>query len=152
MQNGAEAGRTAKKYFTVESANKMLPLVRSIATDIVTKFRELDELRGRLEIVHGGRREGLSDAHREEVDAIEQEFDRVKGEFGALADELRRLGVELKGPDGLVDFPAIMDDREVYLCWKLGEPEVLYWHEREAGFAGRQRLEVAVSADAEKGS
>jgi hypothetical protein len=50
------------------------------------------------------------------------------------------LGVEPKGGDGLVDFPALWDGRLVYLCWKLGEPEVLYWHEIDAGFAGRQPL------------
>jgi hypothetical protein len=51
------------------------------------------------------------------------------------------LGVEPKsGPEGLIDFPSLVDDRLVYLCWKLGEPEVLYWHELEAGFRGRQSL------------
>jgi len=41
---------------------------------------------------------------------------------------------------GLVDFPALVDGKEVYLCWKLGEPEVLFWHDMDAGFAGRQSL------------
>jgi len=140
MTKSAEAGRSAKKYFTVESANKMLPLVRSIATDIVAKFRELDELGGRLEFLRGTRREALSVAHREEVEAVEHEFNRVKDEWTALEEELRGLGVELKGPDGLVDFPALVNEREVCLCWKLGEPQVMFWHERDAGFKGRQPL------------
>ena len=56
-------------------------------------------------------------------------------------DELRKLGVELKDHNtGLIDFPCRMGDREVYLCWRLGEPEVGYWHEVNAGFAGRQKL------------
>jgi hypothetical protein len=55
--------------------------------------------------------------------------------------ELRRLGVELKDYDtGLIDFPCWMNNRAVYLCWRLGEPEVSHWHELEAGFAGRQKL------------
>ncbi len=145
MTNAAESEPTVKKFFTVESANKMLPLVRSIATDIVAKYRDLDGLRGRLELLRGTRREGLPAAHREEVEQVEHEFERVKNEFCALAEELRGLGVELKGPDGLVDFPAIRDNREVCLCWKLGEPEVMFWHDREAGFGGRQRLTEAMT-------
>jgi hypothetical protein len=55
--------------------------------------------------------------------------------------ELRELGVEPKGAiEGLVDFPCEMDGRTVYLCWRLGEPEVLFWHDLESGFGGRQPL------------
>src|SRR5258708_36801295 len=53
------------------------------------------------------------------------------------AKELENLGVELKDPNtGLVDFPAMMDGHEVYLCWRLGESKVAFWHEIEAGFPG----------------
>ena len=54
-----------------------------------------------------------------------------------------KLDVELKDYfTGLIDFPCWMDDREVYLCWRLGEPEVAHWHELDAGFAGRQKLAI----------
>ena len=56
-------------------------------------------------------------------------------------DELRQLGIETKSvTEGLVDFPAIMDGRMVYLCWRLGELRVSHWHELDAGFRGRQPL------------
>jgi hypothetical protein len=146
--NGAEAGQTQKKqqHFTVESANRTLPLVRSIVTDIVQKFRELNDLHARLEVLQGSRRDALTDAHREEVEEVERDFDRKKDDLKIVVDELQRLGVQLKGPDGLVDFPALIDGREVYLCWKLGEPEVQFWHELEAGFAGRQQLSTEMTA------
>jgi hypothetical protein len=142
MQNGAESGRKRKKreYFTVESANRTLPLVRSIVTDIVEKFRELNDLHARLEVLQGSRRDALTDAHREEVEEVERDFEKKKDELTTVVDELQGLGVQLKGPDGLVDFPATLDGREVCLCWKLGEPKVLFWHELEAGFDGRQQL------------
>ena len=55
--------------------------------------------------------------------------------------ELRTLHIELKDYfTGLIDFPCWMDGREVFLCWRLGEPEVSHWHELDAGFAGRQKL------------
>jgi hypothetical protein len=139
MQKTGEP-RQQKKFFTVKSANQMLPLVRSIAEDIVEKFRELNVLRERTEFLQSARPEGLSPAHREEVEQVGVEFEQTKDALFQLVEELRELGVELKGPDGLVDFPAIMDGREVYLCWKLGEPEVMHWHERDAGFKGRQHL------------
>ena len=56
--------------------------------------------------------------------------------------ELQAAGIVLRDLDrGLVDFPAMRDGREVYLCWELGEDRVTHWHELESGFAGRQPLE-----------
>jgi len=56
--------------------------------------------------------------------------------------ELQAVGIVLRDLDrGLVDFPALRDGREIYLCWELGEERVGHWHELEAGFAGRQPLE-----------
>jgi hypothetical protein len=61
--------------------------------------------------------------------------------LGDYVVELKKRSVEPKNPpEGLVDFPTIIDGREAFLCWKLDEPEVLFWHELEAGFAGRQSL------------
>jgi hypothetical protein len=55
--------------------------------------------------------------------------------------ELGELGIELKDFDtGLIDFPSQMDNREVYLCWRLGEEEVAHWHEIDAGFSGRRKI------------
>src|SRR5437660_1491268 len=54
--------------------------------------------------------------------------------------ELKQIGVELKDYfGGLIDFPGLRNGRPVYLCWRLGEPEVSHWHDLEAGFAGRQK-------------
>ena len=65
--------------------------------------------------------------------------------LGSYIDELNKLGVELKGPlDGLCDFYSILDGREVYLCWRLGEPEVAHWHELNAGIIGRRPLAAEV--------
>jgi hypothetical protein len=62
-----------------------------------------------------------------------------------LERELRQLGIELKDHYiGLIDFPCRLNGREVYLCWRLGEADVAFWHELDAGFAGRQKLQVPV--------
>jgi hypothetical protein len=69
-----------------------------------------------------------------------------KEESGArlrqAADEIEGLGCLLKDLDiGLVDFPCRIGEREVYLCWKLGEPSIQFWHDLEEGFAGRKPLD-----------
>ena len=72
---------------------------------------------------------------------IEEELEKDSERLQEYVEELRQLGVEPKnGPEGLIDFPSTMDDRPIYLCWKLGEPEVLHWHDLDAGFRGRQAL------------
>jgi hypothetical protein len=55
---------------------------------------------------------------------------------------LEEAGIVIRDIDrGLIDFPAIREDREVYLCWELGEDEITHWHELDAGYRGRQPLE-----------
>jgi hypothetical protein len=62
-------------------------------------------------------------------------------EVRRLLGELGEMGVVLRDIDrGLIDFPAWVDEREVYLCWQLGEDRVSFWHDLEAGFQGRQPL------------
>jgi hypothetical protein len=129
------------KLFTIQQANAALPLVRAITGDIVRLSREILERRARLSHLTSGRSGEVRDVYSEELSHVEDELEKENRRLQEYVGELRQLGVELKGaPDGLVDFPAQMDGRIVYLCWKYNEPEVLYWHELEAGFAGRQAL------------
>jgi hypothetical protein len=136
-----------RKYFSVEEANKTLPLVKAIVTDIVHQFRVVNELKQRLTAVRSDRRRtSASDPYTEELAQSESELEAEEEKLAAYIDELARLGVELKGPDGLCDFYSMMDGREVYLCWRLGEPQVMHWHELNAGVAGRQPLTPYVAA------
>jgi hypothetical protein len=130
-----------RKYFTIEEANKALPLVRVIVNDIVSQERIVNELRQRLTDVMSDRWRPSGDHYSEELAQSQAEMAAQEEKLGAFIDELTQLGVELKNPaDGLCDFYSLRDGREVYLCWRLDEPEVLYWHELDAGFAGRQPL------------
>jgi len=130
-----------KKYFTVAQANATLPLVRAIVTDITTLARELDERQERIDRLRPSKSNTLRDAYREEVDQIVSEMERSRRRLVECVEELTQLGIEIKDIRvGLVDFPCWVGNREVYLCWRLGEPEVGFWHELNAGFAGRQEL------------
>ena len=129
------------KFFSVEEANKALPLVKAIVGDIVRQFQVVNELKQRLSSVHHDRRRPSNDPYAEETAHSKAELEIEEAKLSVFIEELVRLGIELKGPDGLCDFPCLRDGKEVYLCWRLGEPEVLYWHEKNAGFAGRQMLD-----------
>jgi hypothetical protein len=138
-----------RKYFTIEEANKTLPLVRMIVTDIVRQNRVVEDLQQRLSRVSPERKRPSADVYSEELAQSEAELQADEAKLTAYIDELRKLGVEFKGPDGLCDFYSIMDGREVFLCWRLGEPEVMFWHELDAGFAGRQPLGACASTASE---
>lgn len=129
-----------RKYFNVDEANKMLPLIRAIVGDIVRQLRVVNDLSQRLSAVMQRRRQSTSDLYSEELAQTEAETQAEKSKLQSYYDELEQLGVELKGPDGLCDFPSLMDGREVYLCWRLGEPEIMFWHEIHDGFPGRKPL------------
>ncbi len=130
-----------KKYFTIAEANASLPLVRAIAKDIAHLAADLRDRKERLSRAlpaDGGR---LGQAYKEELEQARAEFERDQERLIEYEHELRELGVELKDYfTGLLDFPCMMNGREVYLCWRLGEPEVAHWHELDKGFAGRQKL------------
>lgn len=129
------------KIFTVEEANARLPLVRAIMSDVMRLATELSERRDRLSQLARGRTSNTSDVYRAEVEQVELELEKDSGRLADYLRELLELGVEPKSAmAGLVDFPAIVDGKLAYLCWKYGEPEVLFWHGLDAGFAGRQSL------------
>jgi hypothetical protein len=129
------------KLFTIDQANAMLPLVKAITSDLSRLAGEVVERRHRLAMLTAGRDLKAGDPYADELAQTEAELESDVVRIQEYIAELRALGVEPKGAmEGLVDFPSLMDGRIVYLCWRLGEPEVLHWHELEAGFAGRQSL------------
>ncbi len=132
---------SATRWFSVDQANAMLPLVRAITEDMVQLGRELFDRQQRLEYLKSAHRGSGDDPYVEELLQIEQELERQREKLAGYVGELQELGVEPKSAtEGLIDFPAVIEGRPVYLCWKLGESELRYWHELDAGFAGRQPL------------
>ena len=132
MEEPAEATRHTRHY-TVEQANAALPWV----TDRLSRIRD-----ALAELVSPESSRAL-----EEIDA-----DAGGGYPGrpaaaatlalmTAASELQAMDVVLRDPQsGLLDFPSIRDGEEVYLCWRPGEDRVAWWHDPEAGFAGREPL------------
>jgi hypothetical protein len=133
------------KLFTIDEANQCLPLVRAITADLVRLAQEVLERRQRLAMLMAGREREAGNPYSDELAQVEHEIENDSQRLHEFVQELVDLGVEPKSAvDGLVDFPSVMDGRVVYLCWRLGESEILHWHELDAGFSGRQSLHAGV--------
>lgn len=138
--------RRPVRTFTVEQANATLPLVRAIAEDLIA-LSQVTERRLRLADLVNGRSLRPGDPYADELLESKKEIDKDLERLQGFVDELQALGVEPKNlQDGLIDFPSSLNGCPVYLCWKLGEPEIMYYHERDAGYAGRKPLAAALAS------
>lgn len=125
-----------KRFFTVNEANELIPFLSDRLTRIRRTHGELGELSAREPLdpeeitLRGG-----TPVHGRYLSLVSSLHSDVT--------EICSRGCQLKDLEsGLIDFPTIWEGREVYLCWKLGETRVGFWHEVEAGFSGRQALEL----------
>ena len=128
------------RYFTVEEATSLLPRLTEILLAMQTRKRELDRLRQDLAEAAA---QAAGNGHLQERDLARKRtaVEEAASTLSDMARQITDLGCELKGIDeGLIDFRAIREGREVYLCWRLGEEHIAHWHDLEAGFAGRQPL------------
>jgi len=125
------------KFFTVEEANDLLPVIRPKLEEIQTRYENNAAFRGAVRLAAtaaadcgGG---GLEGGTR---------YVKSLYKIGKLTTELFELGVQLKDYSrGLIDFPSVRNGQTVLLCWQLGEDErIRWWHETETGFAGRKPL------------
>jgi hypothetical protein len=126
------------KVFTVEQANRTLPLVRRIVEDLVRQYTHWQERLTASEVASAG----TGDARLREAERLQKEVQALAAEIEGYVEELASLGAEAKQPldSGLVDFPGEVEGRRVYLCWRLGEDAIRYWHDLDAGYPGRRPL------------
>lgn len=124
------------KIFTVQEANALLPNVRIILAKIQRAHRKLSRYRDEAKKASEAAEKGGGGI------AEGAEYASVLTELTVQLAELEGLGVQLKDFErGLVDFPSLRDGRVVLLCWQLGEGDELeWWHDVDAGFAGRTPL------------
>lgn len=131
------------RLFTPEEATASLPLVRPVVERLVAARRSLSDLEGRLAPVRARVAGNGGGLHPGPVGALQEEAAGAAGRVREALEELDDLGIQVKDPEtGLVDFPARhpADGSTVLLCWRLGEPDVSWWHTLEGGFAGRKPL------------
>lgn len=123
-------------YFSLEEANLTLEIIRPLMGEI-QKIRQ-NILATQPETWSAIER-SAGNGGNPAMSKLVQSFDRLD----YLLHRIQETGAQVKDINtGLLDFPALRDEHEVYLCWQVGENQIEYWHEIEAGFAGRQPIEL----------
>ncbi|MDQ2886473.1 MAG: DUF2203 domain-containing protein [Chloroflexota bacterium] len=128
------------RYFTREEAEALLPEISSVLRKIQDGCERMRTVEEELEMLQV---QAMGNGHH-----LLDRITRLQGELATSIQELRvaigkllEFGCELKDPDtGLIDFLSLRDGREIYLCWRLGEDRIRFWHDLDGGFAGRQLL------------
>lgn len=131
------------RLFTLTEAQGLLPVLSPLLQELQAKMGELERKHDELESLAGGDAQGNGHRYRQEARAqeVQDEVDRLTRELQEGVHTVDRLGCELKDiREGLLDFRSEREGRVVYLCWRLGEPDIAHWHELQTGFAGRQPL------------
>ena len=128
--------------YTADRANRPLPYVRRIAEDLVRDSARWRARVGAIEVAGSAARTPLP---VETQRRLQRETQELAADIQTSLGELAAMGIECKSLDeGLIDFPALIDGAPAFLCWKVGETSVDWWHRRDAGFGGRQPIEGAV--------
>lgn len=124
-----------KRYFSLEEARATLQIIRPLIEEVDRIRRLILEQRPE---VWPAMASSVGDGGNPRLSKLVREFDRLDN----VVRQILATGVEIKDINsGLLDFPAMRAGREVCLCWKAGETTIGFWHEIDAGFAGRQPIE-----------
>ena len=129
------------KLFSTDRANALIPKLGPLVEELLDRRRDLaiKLLEADPALHHSPPRRPRLAAARSALPA--PLFGELKHEIGRLIYRIEALGCVVKDIDlGLVDFPSMRDDEPIYLCWKLGEPKVAYWHGADEGFSARKPL------------
>ena len=124
-------------YFTIKSANEILPT-------IIEKFQKIKQEKNEVEKMEQKLQMNLSGlSNLDDYVTLKQNLNASVTRFYSSIEELEKTGVVLKGlEEGLLDFPSKKFDDEIWLCWKEGETEIKFWHEKDVGFNGRKPIDV----------
>lgn len=127
-------------YFTLEEAEALLPRLRVVLREIQQERQKLREAEDELVALHEQAR-GNGHHLRAQMAQVHNSMTRHMERLASLVGQVQVLGCELKDPGmGLVDFLSLREGREIYLCWRLDEDHIGFWHYTSTGFAGREPL------------
>ena len=127
-------------YFTREEAEALLPQISVVLREIQVKYESVLQTQEELDAL---RMQAAGNGYhlQDHIMNLQRELSQQAQTLRKLLDELTGFGCVLKDPErGLIDFLSLRSGREIYLCWYLGEERINFWHDLEAGFAGRQPL------------
>ena len=131
----------ADRHYTLDEAEAALPWVRDAIDSMRTATLELLDARTKLSALLETIRSNGGSTHEQEVHDLRTHVEKSTEALRLPLEEFENRGIIIRDLQrGLIDFPTLRDDREVYLCWIYGEERIDYWHELDTGFAGRQPL------------
>ncbi len=123
------------RYFTVQEANQLLPELEPLVGELLERRARVVAMRKQLG-------DTLDDVQSDVGGPVQSQMVQDFMAIERLVHRIRSYGCILKDMNsGLLDFLSERDGREVYLCWRYGEPEVAYYHELHTGFSGRRPVE-----------
>jgi hypothetical protein len=129
----------SRRLFTIDEANAALTIVIPMLEELRRAKVRLDQVSVALNRLSPAMR---SNGHRENAIQLELEVNSLAEKLTKGIDEIAAMGIEVKDLNaGLIDFYSLRDGRVVFLCWKLGEDRIRYWHELDTGFAGREPVD-----------
>ena len=131
----------ADRHYTLEEAEAALPWVRDAIDSMRKATLELLDARTKLSVLLEAIRSNGGSTHDQEVHDLRSRVEKSTEALRLPLEEFENKGIIIRDLQrGLIDFPALRDGREVYLCWLYGEEHIDYWHELDTGFAGREPL------------
>lgn len=131
------------RFFDLPEAESLLPEVEGIVRRLIQSKREYDEAETELmPLMQRIALMGGTVPPREEMQQLRLRKDSAARTLKSLVEQIQEIGCELKDLDmGLIDFPTLYRGQHVYLCWKLGEPKIGFWHSLDAGYLGRRAID-----------
>ena len=124
-------------YFTISEANKVLPSVIEKFKTVVNYKNQIMKMEQELNTAL------MPNTTFEQYTKVKHNLNSTVTKFYQAIEELEKTGVVIKGiEEGLLDFPSKRFDDEIWLCWKDGETEIKFWHEKDSGFNGRKPISV----------
>jgi hypothetical protein len=122
-----------QKHYTLEEARALLPRIRNWLAKLQILLARIEEERHRVEPLFAEGCDLGGSATNQWVATLAE----IKSTF----QEFTNREIQIKDPHrGLIDFPALREGKEVFLCWELDEEDIEYWHDLEVGYAGREKL------------
>jgi hypothetical protein len=124
----------ARRLFTLEQANALLPTIQPLLEQAIEARQKILDVQPELWPIL---EKAVNNGGARKAGAVLVHFEVIQ----RVVETITEQGIEIKDINtGLIDFPSERDGRVVYLCWRLGESEIGYWHDLDAGFDGRQPL------------
>ena len=125
-----------KIYYTIEEAEKLLPVVKRKLKDLIRLKKDISDLQGiNIQITDESYEGNLL------ILRSSKDYHKVLYEFYNEMEFLAKKGIIIKNLDlGIIDFYSKFEARDVFLCWKIGEKRINYWHETDSGFIGRKQI------------